>query len=169
MPVLFVVCGLPFSGKTMLAEKIARAADAVLVSYDALWRENWDARGVSLGWEELSEIAERRLARALDSGRATVYDTLNDTRGNRDRLRDLATRCGAQALIVFADTPLSVIEARRRENDARPTRHGVGDDDFRAALARFEPPQPDEPTRYFTPDTDERPWLAELRSLWEKS
>ena len=40
MPVLFVVCGLPFSGKTMLAEKIARSADAVLVSYDALWREN---------------------------------------------------------------------------------------------------------------------------------
>ena len=84
MATLFIMCGLPFSGKTILSKKIAERFGIKGISYDELWKEIHDNEGHDPNWEELCSIAEARIAAELKAGRSVVYDVLNDTKGNKD-------------------------------------------------------------------------------------
>src|SRR5215831_13921304 len=108
MPNLYILCGLPFSGKSTLAQQLALATGSVLVSYDALWWEKKRETGDSWGFDALCHLAEARLAEALEDGVSAVYDTLNNSKGWRDRLRRLAARHGARSVVVYLNTPLAV-------------------------------------------------------------
>lgn len=163
MPTLFILCGLPFSGKSTLARKIAEATGSVLVSYDALWMEKNRETGLSLPFDEFSALAEERLAQALANGSSAVYDTLNNSRGWRDRLRGIADRQGARSVIVYLNTPLAVIEQRRAENDRTGERHSVSAATVREEAAKFETPEPAEAAIEFTPETNFPSWVERLR------
>ena len=164
MPTLYILCGLPFSGKSMLARHLATATGSVLVAYDDLWLEKKRETGDSLEFDELCDLAEGRLAQALEQGLSAVYDTLNNSTGWRDRLRHIAARRGARSVIVYLNTPLSVIEARRRKNEITGERHNVGSDILHAEIARFEAPRPGENALEFTPDTNLASWLEERKA-----
>jgi predicted kinase len=143
-PVLVILCGLPFSGKSTMGRRLASVTGAELISYDALWQEVRDATGLSCGFDDLSALADARLRAALRSGRDAVYDTLNDTRDWRDRLRALAESAGAGAVVVYLETPLGVRAARRERCRATGERHPVSSKGLKSSEAKFEPPGPDE-------------------------
>ena len=164
MPTLIVLCGLPFSGKSVLGERLAEATGATLVSYDTLWREVKGATGQSLGYEDLSALAEARLHAALLRCEWAIYDTLNPTRAGRDHLRLLAANCAAESVIVWLNTPRQEIDARRAQNRLTPTRHDVPSDRLHASIAQFEEPSPDEGAREFRPDTDLAALLTTCRA-----
>ena len=151
-PTLFILCGLPFSGKTTLGARLASETGAVLVSYDALWREVFGATGQSCGYEELSAMAEARLRDALESGRDAIYDTLNDTRAGRDRLRGLAAEAGAETTVLYLDTPADIRAARRERCRITGERHPVASKILAEAIARFEAPAPEEYAVVVSPD-----------------
>lgn len=161
-PRLVVLCGPPFSGKSVLARRLADAAGAVLVSYDDLWRERRDATGLSLGYDDLRALAESRLRDALADGRAALYDTLNDTPDARERLRRLAEDAGAGWTLLWCDTPLRTRRERRRRNRIAPTRHDVPSDRLRAATAAFVPPGDDENPVVARPRTPLRNLLPQI-------
>jgi predicted kinase len=162
MPTLYILCGLPFSGKSTLAQQLASATGSVLVSYDAIWWEKKRETGESWGFDALCDLAEARLAVALEGGVSAVYDTLNNSKGWRDRLRRLAAQHGARSVVVYLNTPLAVIEERQRDNQVTGERHSVSPDTLRAEVAKFEAPGPIEEAIEFTPDTDFASWLPQL-------
>lgn len=164
MPTLYILCGLPFSGKSTLAKQLSQATGSVLVSYDALWREMQRETGKSLGFDELCSLAEGRLAQALEQGTSAVYDTLNNSKGWRDRLRRLAARQGARSIVVYLNTPLAVIEERQRNNQITGERHSVSSDTLREEVGKFEVPGTSEAALEFAPETDLAAWLARLNT-----
>lgn len=164
VPILFIMCGLSFSGKTTLARRIAEVTGSVIVSYDALYATI--ERDPSLdGLEEWRLIVGRMHEDArthLSAGRSVVVDNLNEEVIDRDPLREIAQKCGADAIVVYVDAPLGLIQERRLRNEALRERGSTRDDNFQFVLSRLQPPSPDERSITYRPDDDLDEWLREL-------
>lgn len=147
-PLLFAMCGIPFSGKTTVARELSDRCGLALVSVDAIVCE----LGIDLGpdavehrgWARAMAEGFDRTRRLLAKGTSVVYDHANHSRRNRERCRRVASQNGATFRLVWADTPVE--EARRRllANRARPRRTDVPDASFGEIVVEFEPPL-DEP------------------------
>ncbi len=108
-------------------------------------------------------MAGERITEALAQGRSVVYDTLNDTRDNRDRLRRIAQVADADSIVVFTNTPLPLIRKRQQRNEVTRERHSVSTENFQEALDRFEAPDASaEFVLEFTPDDDFSVWREQL-------
>jgi predicted kinase len=147
-PTLYALCGLPFAGKSTIARELAEKVGAPIVRLDAINGE----RGLGLDcqaipqheWERTYTEAYRRLEQALVANSSVIFDHVNFTRAERDRVRHIAARYGANVQIVYVS--VTIAEARRRliANRATKGRNDVRDDDFDLVVRHFEPPD-DEP------------------------
>ena len=118
---------------------------ADLLSLDTIMAERGPdgAAGLPVAeWERTSHIAMDRLAAALRAGRSAVVDDTFSHRVLRDRCRSVAV--GARFTMLYIDTPIPVIEARRAENRRTPTRPDLRDDVFAAHRDGFQHSQGDE-------------------------
>lgn len=144
---LYVLTGLPGSGKSTRAAELVAATGARYVEMDAEVRE----RGLSLVDYEarfaLQSAVEASIPPLLASGQSVVAEFGSWTREERDRLRGLATASGARSELHFMDAEVSVCAARVR------ARGGLGAE----ALARdviegsahlFERPTQEEAAAY---------------------
>jgi predicted kinase len=147
-PTAYATCGLAFSGKSSAARTVAAELGTDLISLDAINHERGLRGGEGIPveeWEKTSLIAMERLRAALLAGRSVVVDDTFSHRFLRDRCKAVADACGSLFLILYMDTPIGVIEARRAENDRNPSRHHVRDDVFAAHRDGFQHPMHDEP------------------------
>ena len=128
---LYILCGLPFSGKTSLAKKIAEYTGAKLIAFDQLWLELGKDTNVAPllkgdeGWRLIRSVAKERIAENLKNSRSVVYDDINVKREHREELREVARKHGAIAIVVYVDTPLAIREEREKENLFTKRRHDV--------------------------------------------
>lgn len=151
---LIIVCGLPGSGKTTLARRLAEEQGAVRMSPD-----EWMASaGIDL-WDERARAAIEELQGALamsllGQGRSVIIEWGTWGRAERDALRTDARELGAGVELHLLDEPLEVlwkrIEARGLEamfGSRAPTF-----DDLKVWDARFERPTADEIDLYDPPE-----------------
>src|SRR3954452_1637274 len=164
-PVLILMCGIAFAGKTTLARTIAAQCRWQYISLDVVNTE----RGVGIDgqaippheWEQTYAEAYRRVAETLRSGQSVVYDETNFLRAQRDQLRTIAAIYRAHTYVVYVAT--SEAEARRRWQHNRITqeRGDVRDDDFAHVVQRFEPPAADECVIRYNPDIPANIWIRQ--------
>jgi predicted kinase len=163
-PRLYMLCGLPFAGKSTLARALAAETGWALVELDAINTES----GVGLHgepitperWTRSYREAYRRVGRALASGRTVLFDATSATRDQRDRLRALAARHGAGASVIYVDVGEAVARLRWLANRASGGRADVRDEDFAQVAARLEPPSEDESTLRYDGSEPPRAWIA---------
>lgn len=74
MPTLTMLVGVSYSGKSTIAEKIARISDAVIVSSDAIRGEIYGDENCQANHAKVFEIVHRRIRTFLKEGRDVVYD-----------------------------------------------------------------------------------------------
>jgi predicted kinase len=167
-PILILLCGLSFAGKTTLAKALAQQLGWRYISLDAINTE----RGVGLDgqaipveqWEQTYAEAYRRVAETLRDQRSVIYDETNFARRQRDALRGIAAGCNATTVVVYVAT--SAEEARRRWQRNRMTqqRGDVRDDDFAYVIQHFEPPGDDEATIVCDPQHSLEEWIEQITS-----
>lgn len=146
-PKLYLLCGLPFAGKTTVAAGLSSELPAALVSLDAINSERGLDGGLGIAaeeWVRTHEIAKARAAALLDEGHSVVVDDTFCWRSLRDAFRAIAEVRGLETQVVFVNPPLEEIQRRRLENDLRQYRPAIDDAVFDQVLASFEPPQEDE-------------------------
>lgn len=165
---VYAMCGIAFSGKSMAARTVARELGLALISLDGINEE----RGLDGGkgipdaqWEQTSFIAMDRLRELLGAGRSVVVDDTFSHRFLRDRCRRVAEDHGCRFVILFMDTPLDVIEARRRANASDPVRGSIEDTVFNRHRDRFQFPTDDEPVVRLKSDGDLVAWIERERAL----
>lgn len=118
---LFVISGLPGTGKTAIAAEIARKADAVHLSIDTVedallgagCPRSW-ATGVA-AYEAVRAAAEQN----LDLGRTVVVDAVNDTEPARYTWRRAAATTGAPLVFVLLSLDDEIEHRRRLEGRSR--------------------------------------------------
>lgn len=141
---LYILCGLPFAGKSTLATTLARRFGWVIISIDAINH----ARGLGLNgepmtleqWDETYAEAYHRLSEALVAQQTVIFDAVSYTRAQRDELRAIATERGASTRVIYLDIPADVCRGRWLANRATEARYDVRDEDFEHVVRRFEPP-----------------------------
>lgn len=162
---VYILCGLPFSGKSTLARELARRFGLEHVEIDRINSERgvgFDGAPISQQeWTATYSESFRQLERCLANGRSAVYDATNFTRQQRDRVRRIAGRFHACAAVIHLDLP---DEARRRwqVNRLSGERYDVRDDDFAQVADNFEPPTDDEETIRYDGQTPLDEWLEQF-------
>ena len=143
--VLIVLCGLPFSGKSTLARELAQALQMAILSYDQDIYARYKHQvppGTSKAqeYEMVESIARRQLGTLLQRGQAVIYDDLSLESEDRQVLKQLADECGAQSIVVYADTPLHVIEQRREANRQKAERGHIDEGTMQLDISLLQPP-----------------------------
>jgi predicted kinase len=134
-PTAVLLCGLPYAGKSALAEVLALEGFAI-ISLNAINRE----RGLGLHgnsvpggeWLETHRIANELMASYLRQGRSVVWDDTNYAAWIRDPVFEAALEAGGEPVVVFVDTPVD--EIRRRADGRYPT------EDLEKLIRDFERP-----------------------------
>ncbi len=161
---LYIFCGLPFSGKTTLANAIRNKANLVFVSIDDIkiargftWTEDENISAEE--WQEIFADACQKTKNALKTGRSVLYDSANQTLESRDKLRQIAKECGAEAIVIFMNIPEKIVEERWQNNRETAKRFHLPERFFRAAFSNYEPPAKDENIIVFHADDSAIEWI----------
>ncbi|CAN5561481.1 hypothetical protein BH09CHL1_BH09CHL1_26920 [soil metagenome] len=166
-PVVFMLCGTPFSGKSTLARALVERFDLTHVEIDLVHQERGvllrDGDGVSENdWLVAFQTSYRRLIQAIERGESVVWDATTYYRAQRDRVRKVAVKYGAEVVLVYVDTPASVARSRLERNRVVRSRWDIPDDEFTTISRALEPPTADEfPLRY-SPDVPLDHWMTTI-------
>jgi predicted kinase len=146
---LYILCGIPFSGKTTLANKIAEKLGFIKIDLDEVkfelyGREITDGKISPAGWDKIYQEMYGRIHHNLDDGNTVIHDTGNFTRYERGLVKDIADKLEVETIIIFVDTPKEEAYKRLLENRQINTRFNVSDEDFKDTVEEMEPPLEDE-------------------------
>jgi len=164
-PVLHLLCGLSFAGKSTLARALAGPLDAVVVEADAyiarVEREMPNA-GKLEGWKAIQALAREAARVHLAAGRNVLFDDLMVDPRNRRAMAELADAAGAGFLTIAVDTPIETIRERQRRCSDRPEKREAWEAHTQLLLGQWVPPTPEEAVIARPGDPHER-LLAEIR------
>ena len=161
--VLYLMCGLAFSGKTTLARAIVHFTGATYIGLDEINRE----RGVAPGgeglpveeWERTHHLAIGRVEQLMRERIAILVDDTSNLRFLRDRFRAVAEEHGYDVVLVYVDTSLDEVHRRMRENARHRSRPPVRPQVFDEHVRTFEHPAEDEHVVVFTAGQPVDAWL----------
>jgi predicted kinase len=146
-PVLYIMCGLPFAGKSTAARTPASLKNAAIVELDQINA----ASGLGFSqpitaeqWTGSYAEAYSRLRALLAASISATFDAVNFTKAQRDGLRQIASEFGAEATVVYVPVERQEAERRWIENRSTGARPDVRDKDFALVADNFEPPDEDE-------------------------
>jgi tRNA uridine 5-carbamoylmethylation protein Kti12 len=142
-PVLIILTGLPYCGKTMLGRALEREGAAV-VELDHINRERGFRieDGVPMAeWPETIRQAEVRIAES--DAELVVLSWVNPTERDRQRWRDFAAARGMRHQVVYLAADQELLDARRSAAVAAPDRHILSDEVLQRVQRRFQPPAED--------------------------
>jgi len=157
VPALIAMCGLPFAGKSVLAQALSRELRIRLLSYDAEIYQVYSRlaptnSSLAAEYDFVQGIARREIGAILAGGESLIYDDLLLGRDDRRKLAAVAEAHWADLVLVYLDTPLSVIDERRAANSRTRARTSVPEGKMRLDISLLEPPQEAERAVYVSPD-----------------
>jgi predicted kinase len=146
---LYVLCGLPYSGKTYLSREIRAKIPCVYVSIDEIFRGSgydWDSNRLpdEGGWKKIFNDSYRDSQDALKNNMNVLYDSTNHTRASRDELRRIAGDVGARTKVIYVDAPVEEIWKRWEKNRTMNERSVVDRKLVEMTVNSFEVPTEDE-------------------------
>jgi len=143
-PILYILCGLSFSGKTTYAKKLGEKLSIPIISEDTINAE----RGLGLQgehisdrkWEETFQFLITKVQEKLKQGCSIIVDAMCHTQEQRASLRQIARKNMAKSCLIYIQC--SKVEARKRweDNEKSSERFRVHPDDFHRANTLFQHP-----------------------------
>jgi predicted kinase len=124
------MCGLGFSGKSVLAWTLSQELGIRVLSYDddiyPVHRHLVPPGSPPAAeYDVVQDIARAQIAAILAAGQSLIYDDLLLERDDRRKLASVAQPHRAELVLVYLDTPLAVISQRLAENARTGTRDGI--------------------------------------------
>ena len=142
MPKLYILCGLPFSGKSMLGKEMSIQTGYPLISYDDVWQSlsHFDK---NVTYQAVLDNCKKQISDLLNSGFSVIYDSTNLKAEHRLEFQNLAKVSNASSQIIYLKQSLDEINNRREKSLIDKTHHVVSDENFNNAILRMEPPSKD--------------------------
>jgi predicted kinase len=165
-PRLYIVFGLPFSGKSTLVRELVRQRGCAVIDIDAInTAREVGIAGVTItpeDWATSFATARAQLDAALAAGKSVAYDGHCWSRAQREEFRAIADVAAADAIFIYLDIPESVVNERLLANRRAEQRHDVPDDLFAQAVALMEPPDEKEGVMRYDGSESIAIWVARL-------
>ena len=167
---LYILCGLPFSGKTVFSNALCRIKGWVRVDLDDIkfnlfGNQVKDSDLVQKDWDLVYQRMYKEIQDQLSRGVTVVHDTGNFTKHERSSVRDIAKRLGLRSMTIWVNTPESVVRARLLANRQSGERFDVSDEDFASTVTELEPPDSSEDFLTYDTTTTPEVWIA--RNLYQ--
>lgn len=157
---LYILCGLPFAGKTTFAKKLEEKLGFVRISPDDIRFElDIKHQPSDQEWEKIFEESYKRIDNALQTNKSVISDSLNFKKEERDILRTIAKNNNTQTKVVYINTPLDTVKQRWQENKKTMKRNDVPSDDFMLVVTNFDIPDKEENILIFQPEQDLDAWI----------
>jgi predicted kinase len=147
MPALFMLMGLPGSGKRRLAKRLEAERPALLLSAgDWIARIDADASDTQC-WRAVHALQLDVAEHVLRLGSDVVLDSEFLHRADRDLARERALAAGADAHLIFLDPPIEelVHGLEVRHGELPPDTPPITRSDLELCASRLERPAADEP------------------------
>ncbi|MCX4968031.1 AAA family ATPase [Streptomyces sp. NBC_00654] len=149
MATLFLICGLPGSGKTTLAKRLEGEWSALRLTANEWLFELFPAYSdeeLDATRDPVERLQWRTALRILETGGNVVLDWGLYAREERDQYRSEAQAVGAQVVLCVLDLPMDELRARiaKRNADLPPGTYLITESVLDTALHCFQPPTPDE-------------------------
>lgn len=144
---LYLFIGAPGAGKTQVANLINKLTGA-----EHLWADVERHRIFGQPTHSLEESDElyRRLNdeadRLLGEGKNVIFDTNFNYYADRQLMRDIAAKRGAETVIIWVTTPEAIARSRAVYPPTMRNGYmqGMSDQEFNDIVAKLEPPTADE-------------------------
>lgn len=160
---LYLLCGLPFSGKSTMGRALAELAGTVHVEVDRFHAGRPDdfaeRRVERTEWIAAYRAAYEQLERALAASESVVFDAVSYRKVQRDRIRRIASKHGVPLTIIYLDVAPDVARARMVANRLTPVRPNVPDADFNEVCAGMQPPMAGETWIAYDPKEPLERWI----------
>jgi predicted kinase len=165
---LYIVFGIPFSGKSTIVRELVRQRGCAVIDIDAINT----VRGIGISgapimpedWAISFASARAQLDAALAAGESVAYDGHVWSRAQRDEFGAIASAAGADTTFIYLDVPESVAHERLHTNRRTAQRHDVPDDLFTQAVRLMEPPDEEERVMRYDGSEPLTAWVARLPS-----
>lgn len=146
---LFILCGIPFSGKTTLAKRMIdklgfTRIDLDEVKFELFGKDITDSQIDQDGWDSVYQEMYKRVKQALVDGKTVVHDTGNFTKHERGLVKKIADDLGLSSTTIYINIPEPEAYKRLIENRKTNIRFNVTDDDFQSSAKEMEPPDENE-------------------------
>lgn len=139
---LYIMCGLPYSGKTTYANKLVAEQGFTKISMDDVMDEykmSSDTMSQE-DWNFVYKTGYDKLKVALKAGKNVVLDVGNLKRSERQTAFDIAESLGVEAKLVYLKIDIVEIWKRWEENEKMQYRDGLSKESLQRAIDMWEEP-----------------------------
>lgn len=160
---LYIMTGLPYSGKSTLTKKLVERFSFSVASMDEVIDENnfEIAEMTQEDWNYVYSEGYERLKKMLTEGKTVVLDLGNLKRSERDTARRIAESMDIPYKLIYVNTPPEEIKRRRLQNIETKERGHLEDVSMERALNMFQEPTEDENPIIYNQDMDLEKWIKE--------
>lgn len=160
MPVLYILTGRSFSGKTTLRKKLVNKFGFSVASVD-LYIEKYKMHVPQMtqeDWDLVYSKAYERLKKLLREGKTTIHDG-NLKRSERNLVRTIAKEFKIPYKLIHIKTSKEEARMRWRENQKTKNGRKMDEKSFNIAQEKFEEPTSDENAVIYNAEINFDEWI----------
>lgn len=160
---LYILTGLPYSGKTTLTKELVKRFGFSSVSMDDVMDEKgYEVEQMTQeDWNMVYSEGYERLKKLLSEGKTVVLDLGNLKRSERKTARQIAESLGSGYKLIYLNIPVSVIKERWAKNEETKERGQLEQVTLDRALGMFEEPTSDENYIIYNQTVSLDKWIKE--------
>ena len=161
---LYILCGLPYSGKTTLRKELVKKLHFDYVSVDEIMKERnmWrEGHPTQDDWNEAYSIAYEQIKHLLKQNRNVIFDNANLTTQERGVAKQIAQSLEVQSMLIYIKTSMEEIMKRRKENEITKLRGHLEDNLLKSAIDKFEEPTVEENPIIYNAQMNLDEWIKE--------
>ena len=171
--ILYIMTGLPYSGKTTLVKNIIRKINCKVISTDEILREKgfWkEKEPMQKDWEIAYVQAGEEVKRCLTGGENVIFDESNLLYNQRENLRKIAEKLGIKSKVIYVKIDKEEALKRWRKNSETKQKHQLSKEIIEKTCNIFEEPKLNEKAVIYTQNMDFEEWIKIfLRPGWESN
>jgi len=160
--ILYIMTGLPYSGKTTLVKELIKKIDCKVVSVDKileqkdLWKEKHPTQE---NWEIAYGEACKKVENYLVNGENVIFDEANLLYSQRENLSKMAENLGIKFKLIYVKVDKDEVLKRWQKNLKTKKRNQLNEEFLKKAFDLFEEPKVEEKAIIYNQEEDIKFWI----------